>query len=277
MYQRNNLTLLAVKKTGKKIPYGQNFIDAVLAAGGSLTAGQQTIVLGHFDELQGKGVINTTKNFLKVDNFKARLYVGGTAAAHLIEAKTALSNGSFVGTWTHNANGSQADGISGCLNTGFIPDNFGTSGNLFAAVRSGNNFATGVQKQLFFGGSATGTTGLGVLVNYPYGFNMAYACQSVRVSGIAAVASAKGFFSCRKTGTTIYLDKDGLNLHNAGGATYQTSTTEVIVNAANYAGTKTDFCDSLIQSEYYMNYISQAETLILNNICADFQNKLGRL
>jgi hypothetical protein len=254
--------------------YAIDYITAVNAAGGTFTALQEAAIYTFFDEMTGNGTINTTYDFM-LNMFRGYLYLGGTSATCLIDIVTATSIGSFNGGGTINANGFLGNATNAYQNTLVVDSNL-SSNDIGAFIRVGNNYATGT-KQQFYGGSGTGTIGLGLLINYAFGFNMTYATASFRQNGIAAVASTKGSYAVRRTGTTQSLDKNGINLNTAGVYTYQATGTTISINAANYAGSNTDYADGLVQSFYIGNFFTTAQSLMLESIDANLQTAFSRL
>ena len=254
--------------------YAIDYITAVIAAGGTFTAPQQVAIYTFFDEMTGNGTINTTYDFM-LNMFRGYIYLGGTAATCLIDIVTATSIGSFSGGGTINANGFLGNATNAYQNTLVVDSNLNST-SIAAFIRVGNNYVTGT-KQQFYGGSATGTIGLGLLINYAFGFNMTYATASIRQNGIAAVAVTKGSYAVRRTGTTQSLDKNGLNLNTAGVYNYSATGTTISINAANYAGTNVDYADGLVQSFYIGNFFTTAQSLMLDSIDANLQLAFARL
>jgi hypothetical protein len=80
-------------------PDATTYINAVIAAGGTLTAPQQTAINTFYVGLKTDGIYNKF--------YYLHLFFGGTAGSNGINAKTpGTYNLSFQGTWTHSVSGS---------------------------------------------------------------------------------------------------------------------------------------------------------------------------
>lgn len=255
-------------------PDAQAAIDEILAQGGSLTEDQQLAIDGLVKEFKAEGPINTTTDYWsKIAQWY--MVVGGTANAHLVDLKSATVIGSFSGGWTHNVNGALGNGTNGYWDTTFQADNSLPTTSQCFYVRVGNNFASG-QKQIFWGGnSATGLSGAGLFVNYPFGFNFGYGVSGNRQTGLAAVANTIASYCLRRNSGNIYADIDGVNYNTVADA-HLANTTSISINARNYNGTIGDYCDGLIQAWGAMTYITQPESLQLDTIDSAFQAAMGR-
>ena len=103
-----------------------NYIDAILAAGGSLTSFDQYSINTLFSDLKAAGL------YSKIDVMYP--FMGGNAAANAINAKNNPTyNLTFNGTWFHNALGSRgtdANGNTSYANTNWSLNDNSTDGDL---------------------------------------------------------------------------------------------------------------------------------------------------
>jgi hypothetical protein len=100
------------------------YIDAVLAAGGTLSSTQQTAISTFYNSLESNGIYSKIHAIWP--------FLGSTAASNAIEFKD--PGGSFDltfnGTWSHSATGSYATDTSGNFaDTGFDPSLYNSTTN----------------------------------------------------------------------------------------------------------------------------------------------------
>lgn len=93
-----------VKSAGSLIvdPDARNYVNAVLAAGGSLTTAQQSAIDTFYQELKADGIYSNL--------YIMYPFLGGVANANKINAiNPGTYDLTFNGTWTHSSTGSNAD------------------------------------------------------------------------------------------------------------------------------------------------------------------------
>ena len=102
-------TPFAFLAQSNSVPYdtdAQAYIDAVIAAGGSLDSTQQDAVNALFVGLKDDGIYSSLYAFYPI--------VGGVEDAHKINANLDASYDlTYYGGWTHDAGGQTPDGIAG--------------------------------------------------------------------------------------------------------------------------------------------------------------------
>jgi hypothetical protein len=127
-------------------PDAKAYINAVVAAGGTVSEGQRTAINTFYKTGKADGWYSSLK----------RLYlpIWGVAAPNAI-CMTSLTSGTFVGTVTHAAGYVQSDGSTGYFNTGVSLSGAGClqdSTSLFAMTRFNGAL---VNTQRFMGGQDT--------------------------------------------------------------------------------------------------------------------------
>lgn len=108
--------------TGGYDPNAQAYINAVLAAGGTLNTTTQDAVNMLFLGLKATTIYNKLWSMFPI--------VGGTEAAHAINAlNPGTRDLTFVGGWTHGPTGAEGNNTNTAARTGYIPqNNYGLSG-----------------------------------------------------------------------------------------------------------------------------------------------------
>jgi len=108
-------------------PDAKGYIDAVVAAGGTVSGGQRSAINTFYETGKSDGWYSSLK----------RLYlpIWGVAAPNAI-CMTSLASGTFVGTVTHAAGYVQGDGTTGYLNTNtdFVTQGLSASNGLMFAL-----------------------------------------------------------------------------------------------------------------------------------------------
>jgi hypothetical protein len=108
-------------------PNAKGYIDAVVAAGGTVSGAQKAIINTFYETGKSDGWYSSLK----------RLYlpIWGVAAPNAI-CMTSLASGTFVGTVTHAAGYAQGDGTTGYLNTNtdFVTQGLSESNGLLFAL-----------------------------------------------------------------------------------------------------------------------------------------------
>jgi hypothetical protein len=94
-------------------PDATSYINAILAAGGTLSSPQQTAIDTYFIGLKAQGLYNKF--------YYLYLFLGGNSGTNALNAvNLGTYNGTFGGTWTHNVSGSTANvGASNYIDTSF--------------------------------------------------------------------------------------------------------------------------------------------------------------
>jgi hypothetical protein len=94
-------------------PDATSYINAILAAGGSLSSPQQTAIDTYFIGLKAQGLYNKF--------YYLYLFLGGNSGTNGLNAvNLGTYNGTFNGTWTHDVSGSTANvGSSNYIDTAF--------------------------------------------------------------------------------------------------------------------------------------------------------------
>jgi hypothetical protein len=121
-------------------PDAKGYIDAVVAAGGTVSGGQKSAINTFYKTGKSDGWYSSLKrNYLPI---------WGVAAANAIDM-IGLTSGTFVGGVTHGAGFVQGNGTSGYFATGFIPSsNFANTQNASIGWLAINAATTGIRSHL---------------------------------------------------------------------------------------------------------------------------------
>jgi hypothetical protein len=175
-------------------PDAEGYIDAVVAAGGTVSGGQQN-------------AINTFYKAAKADYYTSfkRLYlpIWGVAAANAIDMIT-LASGTFTGSVTHAAGYIQGDGTTGYMDLGVSPSTLGlttSSASLGVLVyQDDSRIDSGTSISLIGSNAGIANAGAVRLVN------QAFSNVSVNLCGtsFAFSASKEGVFLGNRTETNAY-------------------------------------------------------------------------
>ena len=127
---------MAAPAGGGYDPDAQAYIDAVIAAGGTLSSPNQDAVNTLFVDMKTAGVYAKMYRMLP--------FLGGVANSNAINAISPGTNDlSFSGTWTQDSYGSKGNGSSGYANTFFNPYVSASTSNLAWGWYNNFNYTAG--------------------------------------------------------------------------------------------------------------------------------------
>jgi hypothetical protein len=206
----------------------QAFFDRVTAAGGTLSATEQTAVNTLVITMKADGTWTPMKAIYPM--------VGASAAACAQNLKSSSFTGTFSSGWTFASTGVTPNGTSAFFNTTLIPNTSLTltSGHMSFYSRTNNN--TGVYDMAAVGGA----TEQNLIVRYSN--NNSYYCygDTAQVQSIANTSGLGLFVTNRNSATNTTGYKNGSLVIN-GIQTSLLSTSQIFIGAAGSGGTATGF------------------------------------
>jgi hypothetical protein len=230
---------LGIDNTTKKIAAfdadAQAFFNRVTAAGGSLTATEQTAVNTLVLELKGYSIWSSMKAIYPM--------VGASAAACAQNLKSSSFTGTFTSGWTFASTGVTPNGTSAYMTTGFIPSTNLTATSQSSSIYSRSNTNNGASLNADFSAVSTGigafVVNVGTNIAGINGFTRYGNAQDVRI----LVAQRKdGFFiGSRTSSTLIKLYRDNVILGTTTTAETGNCNIAPYIAAENTNGTATGF------------------------------------
>ena len=160
MFNSSFFTIGPVPPGGGGDPDATAYINAVLAAGGTLTGLNEDAIDAFFVATKAAGVYSKM--------YRIYPFLGGVAASNKINAISPATNDlTFEGTWTQDSSGSQGDGSTGYANTHFNPFVSASSSNL--AWGWYNNISFDQSGERYHGALDNGPTQIWMSVQLPTG------------------------------------------------------------------------------------------------------------
>jgi hypothetical protein len=218
------------------------------------------------------------------------LFVGGAANNHMINWKDARNVDaafrlSFVGGWTHDANGSTPNGSTGYANTFFnTSTNFASSTNACLSFYSGTNSNTGLPFDIGNSSGATGTGNVCCLVTR-YPGDRAYAAFGgpTSVAASAANTESRGYFSTNRNGGNTEMwwcraGETGMTRVINATETWTRNNLNLFISTNNGAGVPsgTLFSNKRVQFVHFGDTLTADEIQIQRNLVQALQQSLGR-
>jgi len=260
-------TVFSVEYDANAIAY----INAVIAAGGTLTALERSEVNILFLNLKGQGPNNNTVD-LFASNKAYRIWprIGGIAASHLIDIR--LNNGSYFGGWTHDANGALSNGTNGYFNTGVKNQTIGFNLGLMLSDKTATINPTGFPAKFGFRrytGNIITFGGEGIT-----GPLMRCFAFSNTLSNIIP----NKMYGVLRNGGNCYLT-DSTSTSTAGSAQATVGTPdflEIYVGCSNINGVASSFSPVQDQSFAITSGVTIQEFLLIRDILKAFNTNIGR-
>jgi len=218
------------------------------------------------------------------------LFVGGAANNHMINWKDprnvdAAFRLSFVGGWTHDANGSTPNGSTGYANTFFnTSTNFTSTTNASMSFYSGTNSNVGLPFDIGNSSGAIGTGNVCCLITR-YSSNRAFAAFGgpTTLAASAANTESRGLFMTnRNSGNTemwwCRAAESQMTLAINSAETWTRNNLNLFISTNNGAGSPdgTLFSNKRVQFVHFGDTLTAAEIQIHRNLVQALQQSLGR-
>jgi len=207
--------------------------------------------------------------------------VGGTATTHKFNLKNPLDTDaafrlSFVGGWTHSANGAQPNGTNGYANTFLNPSTTLTLLDTHLSFYSRTSAIGNIQRDIgiFIGGSVPSFsigTNTGVLVSDHYWFTTNRMSRSI--------PNAQGLMLTSRTSDTVH--KSFRNGSQLGATDAVSNAGKAMPNATFYIGASNNSAALAFSNKQYAfatigSGLSDAEVSALYTTVQSFQTTLSR-
>jgi hypothetical protein len=252
------------------------YLAAVVAAGGSINDTITSATNTLFVDLKAAGIYNKLVTMYP--------FIGGTAASNAFNALNPISGSAyyyleFVGSWTHNASGSQGNGTNTGANTWMINSTsfptFGDSGgNRHMCVYTNGDGGTQI-----YGYDWGGGTGFQNFLAVNYGLTTQYSgfgsyTTSTNISNI-------GFYVAQITASVQSNFKNGTSQGSNAGRSDQAMPNNYMSIGADNRSTAPSFSVTEITDKRYAfaaagAALSDAENSTYSSIITAFNTTLGR-
>ena len=253
------------------------YLNTIVANGAvGVDAGVSGATRTMFNQLFTQGL------WTKLDAFWP--FLGQVAATHKFNAKNPVDADSafrltFVGGWTHDANGITPDGITTDANTYIVPSSAMTltdssMGYYYSSTASTRSFPTEM-------GSSYFSEGITLSARMPGDNNfIGRLWGNWNVTGYATSAETGSLIISRTASNVLKLYRRGvLNYTNTGGAGTKTNTTGTIRIGSNFrvdSGNITERSDRNLRFAFVGKGLDDTEAGNLDAIIQNYQIALGR-
>jgi hypothetical protein len=192
---------------------------------------------------------------------------------------------SFVGGWTHNADGSLPNGTTGYANTYFNTlSNFTSTTNACLSFYSGTNVNTGLPYDI---GNSSGATGTGnscaLVTRYPVSIGRAYAAFGSATSLFVANTDSRGLFlNNRNSGNTemwwCRAGESEMTRQINAAETWNRNNLNLFISSNNGGGTvdPTLCSNKRVQFVHFGDTLTALEIQIHRNLIQALQQSLSR-
>jgi len=250
-----------------------NYINAVIANGGTLNGTQQAAINTLFTDLKSNGL------YTKIDAMYP--VMGSVANSHKLNAKNPVdTNGAyrltFVGGWSHSSSGMTTDGGVSTYADTYYDASLVVSA---ASDQSISLYTTNLSNKAVQDIGSTDTTAGVIEVGIYTSFSTNSFIPNVKSSGSGYVTYSQptqqgiGYFIASSTGTNILGTKNGVLQVNGGQTPAFTNKTHYIGNSNGNLGIANP---SNIIFAHFGRQLSSGEMTTLSNIINTFQTSLGR-
>ena len=188
----------------------QAFFDRVTAAGGSLTATEQTAVNTLVLDMKATGTWTSMKAIYPM--------VGGSSAACAQNLKSSSFTGTFTSGWSFSSLGVTPDGSSAYMNTGFIPSSNLSDNSTHGSLYLNTNNLPSLNEACDFGAFNSVTQSLTLVQSSQA--SLSFSSRNLGAAISTTQATRTGFGITSKTSATVTtLYKNGVNVAsgNSGG------------------------------------------------------------
>lgn len=206
-------------------------------------------------------------------------FVGGTAASHSHNLKSASNQITWDGAITHNASGVQGNGTSGYGDTNYFP----STGSM---TQNSASFTCYVNAADAAGGAAMGTpTAAAAIDVYQFFSNLsgttsyyaAFGTNTGKVQGAHSGANTGNFTGTRTSAGAIGIARNGsMDISDSGASESTPPGAPVFILARYDGGTPQAFSSGRYALMMFGSGLTLGQCITLNNLVQAYQTALGR-
>jgi hypothetical protein len=200
------------------------FFARVTAAGGTLSATEQSAILTLVADLKDDGLWSKMKAIYPM--------VGASAAACAQNLKSSSFTGTFNGGWTFASTGAKPNGLTGYMDTFFIPLNDNIAGSSHMSYYSRTLGTGGIQIDMGCYQGGANPNQLAIAVG---GSNTYFCPNNTNDSQIQRTTTSQGFFLTSRRSSTDILAQRNATQYVASLAESRNNT-KIFIGAVNIGG-----------------------------------------